>query len=51
MYNHIVWVKENLNKRLTVDGILLTMFEPNTKAWGLTKRALFQNFGNDILKQ
>jgi len=50
MYNHIVWVKENLNKRLTVDGILLTMFEPNTKAWGLTKRALFQNFGNDILK-
>jgi len=50
MYNHIFWVRENLNKRLSVEGILLTMFEPNTKAWGLTKKALFENFGNDILQ-
>jgi chromosome partitioning protein len=50
MYNHIVWVKENLNKRLYIEGILLTMFEPNTKAWGLTKRALFENFGNELLQ-
>jgi chromosome partitioning protein len=50
MYNHITWVQENLNKKLSVEGILLTMFEPNTKAWGLTKRALFQNFGDDVLQ-
>jgi chromosome partitioning protein len=50
MYNHIVWVKENLNKRLSIEGVLLTMFEPNTKAWGLTKQALFENFSNDILQ-
>ena len=50
MYNHITWVRDNLNKRLSVEGILLTMFEPNTKAWGLTKRALFENFGGDILE-
>ena len=49
MYNHITWVRDNLNKRLSIEGILLTMFEPNTKAWGLTKRALFENFGGDIL--
>ena len=49
MYNHILWVRENLNKRLSVEGILLTMFEPNTKAWGLTKKVLFENFGDDIL--
>ncbi len=50
MYDHIAWVKENLNKKLSVEGILLTMFEPNTKAWGLTKRALYENFGNAILQ-
>ncbi|MCU0344285.1 MAG: ParA family protein [Ignavibacterium sp.] len=50
MYNHITWVRDNLNKRLSVEGILLTMFEPNTKAWSLTKRALFENFGGDILE-
>jgi chromosome partitioning protein len=26
------------------------MFEPNTKAWGLTRQALFENFGNDMLQ-
>ena len=50
MYNHILWVKENLNSKLFVEGILLTMFEPNTKAWGLTKQALFENFGGDMLQ-
>jgi len=40
----------DLNKRLSVEGILLTMFESNTKAWVLTKQALFHNFGNDILQ-
>jgi len=50
MYDHITWVKENLNKKLSVEGILLTMFEFNTKAWGLTKQALFGNFGHDLLQ-
>jgi chromosome partitioning protein len=50
MYDHIDWVKDNLNKKLSVEGILLTMFEPNTKAWTLTTEALFENFGNAILQ-
>lgn len=50
MYSHIYWIKENLNKRLVVEGILLTMFEQNTKAWGLTKSALYENFGSDVLE-
>jgi len=49
MYSHICLVKENLNKRLIVEGILLTMFEKNTKAWGLTQNALYSNFGSDML--
>jgi chromosome partitioning protein len=50
MYLHIRWIKENLNKKLVVEGILLTMFEQHTKAWGLTKQALYENFGEDILQ-
>lgn len=50
MYSHILWIKENLNSKLRVEGILLTMFEPNTKAWGLTRQALLQNFRNDLLE-
>jgi chromosome partitioning protein len=50
MYDHITWVKDNLIKKLSVEGILLTMFEPNTKAWTLTTEALFENFGNAILQ-
>lgn len=50
MYSHIYLVKENLNKRLVVEGILLTMFEKNTKAWGLTQNAIYSNFGSDVLE-
>lgn len=50
IYDHITWVKDNLNSKLSVEGILLTMFEQNTKAWNLTEGALFQKFGKSVLK-
>ena len=50
MYDNILWVRETLIKKLFVEGILLTMFESNTKAWGLTKQALIENFGSDMLQ-
>jgi chromosome partitioning protein len=49
IYDHIRWVRDNLNVKLKVEGILLTMFEQNTKAWTLTKNAIFQRFERDLL--
>jgi chromosome partitioning protein len=50
MFSHIKWVKDNLNNKLKVEGILFTMFEANTKAWNMTSRELFMNFEEYILK-
>jgi len=50
MFIHIDWVKANINRDLKVEGILLTMYEPHTKAWTLTKEELFKSFGDFILK-
>lgn len=50
MFDHIQWVKEKLNKKLTLEGILLTMFEQRTKAWTMTQKSLYDNFGEYILE-
>jgi chromosome partitioning protein len=49
IYDHITWVRDNLNAKLKVEGILLTMFEQNTKAWALTQNAIFQRFEKALL--
>jgi chromosome partitioning protein len=49
MNNHLQWIKENVNPKLKIEGILLTMYEPNTKAWDLTKKAVREYFENNIL--
>ncbi len=40
MFNQIEWVKTNINSELKIEGILLNMYEPRTKAWDLTIKAL-----------
>jgi len=50
MNAHLRWVKENVNSRLKIEGILLTMYEANTKAWELTRKALSEYFENNVLK-
>ncbi len=50
MFEHIKWIKSGVNKNLAIEGILLTMYEPNTKAWNLTKEELQNKFGDYIFK-
>ncbi|HEY7751201.1 MAG TPA: ParA family protein, partial [Ignavibacteriaceae bacterium] len=50
MNSHLKWIKENINRELEIEGILLTMYEPNTKAWDLTMKAVTAYFSNHILK-
>lgn len=50
MFNQIGWVKANLNSELKIEGILLNMYEPRTKAWELTIKVLRKYFGDYLLK-
>ncbi|MBT8381624.1 MAG: ParA family protein [Ignavibacteriaceae bacterium] len=50
MNSHIKWVKENINRNLEIEGILLTMYESKTKAWELTRKAINRYFENHVMK-
>jgi len=50
MNSHLKWIRENINRELVIEGILLTMYEPNTKAWDLTMKAVNAYFSNYVLK-
>jgi len=50
MNSHIKWVQENINRKLEIEGILYTMYEPKTKAWDLTEKAINKYFENNRLK-
>ncbi len=43
---HIQVVKEKYNSKLSIEGILLTMYEVNTRASFYTKKILFKEFPN-----
>jgi chromosome partitioning protein len=50
IFKYVEFIKNSFNPKLKVEGILLTMYESNTKAWTLTKEKINENFGNYILK-
>jgi len=50
MSKHIDWIKEKINRELTIEGILYTMYEPNTKIWDLTDKLINKYFENHRLK-
>ena len=50
IFRYIDFIRSSLNPNLKVEGILLTMYESNTKAWNLTKEKLNESFGDYILK-
>ncbi len=50
LLTHIIWVRKNINPKLTLEGILLTMYEPRTKAWRMTYEYLLEHFSNYLLK-
>ena len=49
IFKYIGFIKSNLNQNLQIEGILLTMYEANTKAWALTNEKLHENYGDYIL--
>jgi chromosome partitioning protein len=50
IFKYIEFIKNSFNPKLEVEGILLTMYESNTKAWNLTREKINEKFGDYILK-
>ena len=49
MLDHIVWIRGKLNNKLDIEGILLSMYEANTKVWTITEKRLYKNLGKFVL--
>jgi chromosome partitioning protein len=47
---HLEWIQEVANKSLQIEGILQTMYEPNTKATEITDRELQLRFRKHLLR-
>ncbi len=50
MVEHIKWVRANYNQILKIEGILLTMYEANTKVWTMTRADLEKDLGPFLFK-
>ncbi len=50
MASYINSIKNTVNAKLKIEGILLTMYESNTKAQNMTNEELSNNFGEYIFK-
>jgi chromosome partitioning protein len=50
MLSHMNMIRSNYNQHITVEGILLSYYEPNTKASFNTKKDLYAKYPNYILK-
>ena len=50
MINHIELLKKTVNTKLKVEGILLTMYEANTKAQIMTNEEIYKNFDEHMFK-
>lgn len=50
MVSYINSIRNTVNARLKIEGILLTMYESNTKAQNMTNDELYKNFGDHIFK-
>lgn len=48
MIEYIEWIKCRYNSRLKIEGIILTMYEPNTIAWKITFEKINENYGDLI---
>lgn len=50
MVSYINSIRNTVNARLKIEGILLTMYEANTKAQNMTNEELAKNFGEYVFK-
>ena len=48
--NHVVYIRQKQNPKLEVEGILLSMYETNTKAWQITEEKVFRNLGKYVFQ-
>ncbi len=48
MLEYINWIKTRYNSDLTLEGILFTMYEPNTIAWKMTFERISEVYGHLI---
>ena len=48
MINYILWIRNNHNVGLKIEGILHTIYEPNTKASIITENRLYKKFGKYV---
>ena len=44
MFDYYHWIKKRNNPDLQIEGILRTIYEPDTKAWQLTNSELYDNY-------
>ncbi|RPI71815.1 MAG: ParA family protein [Ignavibacteriales bacterium] len=50
MVSYITSIRNTVNARLKIEGILLTMYESHTKAQSMTNEELFNNFNGYLFK-
>ncbi|MGA9295151.1 MAG: ParA family protein [Ignavibacteriaceae bacterium] len=50
IFKYVGIIRNNMNPNLQIEGILLTMYEANTKAWTLTNEKLNESYGDYILQ-
>ncbi|MBU2493454.1 MAG: ParA family protein [Bacteroidetes bacterium] len=48
MINYILWIRNNYNPGLKIEGILHTMYESNTKVSTITEKRLYSKFGKYV---
>lgn len=48
--DHLLYIKKNYNNSLTLEGILLNMYEEKSKAWFLTNNEIFSKYSEFIFK-
>jgi chromosome partitioning protein len=50
LFNYLEWIRNVANKSIDVEGIVMTMHEPNTRVTSITTRELHAKYGKYILK-
>ncbi len=50
MFDYYNWIKKRNNPNLRIEGILRTMYEPDTIAWSLTNNELYDNYMSYLFK-
>jgi len=50
LFNYLEWIRKVANKSIDVEGIVMTMHEPNTRLTNVTMRELHAKYGKYILE-